>query len=177
MFPRGALICFEGLDRSGKTTQAQLLLEHLRKHSRVELWRFPDRQTPIGALIQRDDRVVHLLFSANRWEKMHDMMDKLKAGTTILVDRYAAKNIVNAPLAWCQGADTGLISPDLVIFLELSAAGATGRAGYGNERYENPQFQEQVRQILHAGLHFLQTRTATWFQPKYNSWWRPPWTM
>ncbi len=45
---------------------------------KVELWRFPDRQTPTGALINNyletagnlDDRAVHLLFSANRWEKM-----------------------------------------------------------------------------------------------------------
>lgn len=44
----------------------------------VELWRFPDRETPTGSLIKAylanaeslDDRAVHLLYSANRWEKM-----------------------------------------------------------------------------------------------------------
>ena len=43
----------------------------------AELWRFPDRCTPIGRMIdsyltgktETDDAAVHLLFSANRWEK------------------------------------------------------------------------------------------------------------
>jgi thymidylate kinase len=43
----------------------------------ADLWRFPDRQTAIGKMINSyltgetdaDDAAVHLLFSANRWEK------------------------------------------------------------------------------------------------------------
>lgn len=43
----------------------------------VELWRFPDRTTQIGQMInaylkgdtETDDAAMHLLFSANRWEK------------------------------------------------------------------------------------------------------------
>ncbi len=43
----------------------------------AELWRFPDRFTAIGRMIDSyltgktdtDDAAVHLLFSANRWEK------------------------------------------------------------------------------------------------------------
>lgn len=34
-----------------------------------------------------DDRAVHLLFSANRWECAKDIMAKLNAGTTIISDR------------------------------------------------------------------------------------------
>ena len=75
---RGALVVFEGLDRSGKTSQCGRLLSYLEGlgHS-VELWRFPDRTTSVGQMIsayltnksQLDDRTIHLLFSANRWEK------------------------------------------------------------------------------------------------------------
>jgi dTMP kinase len=44
----------------------------------AELYRFPDRTTAIGVLIDQylaktidlDDKAVHLLFSANRWELM-----------------------------------------------------------------------------------------------------------
>ncbi|KAK9866742.1 hypothetical protein WJX84_009772 [Apatococcus fuscideae] len=159
---RGALICFEGLDRSGKSTQAKRLFESLKKQGKVELWRFPDRQTPTGTLIKQylenaenlDDRAVHLLYSANRWEKMQDMVKKMEAGTTILMDRYAysgaaytaAKNIPGASLAWCQASDAGLPAPDLTIFLKLSATAAASRKGYGEERYENTKFQEQVYQ-------------------------------
>ncbi|XVE72163.1 hypothetical protein DITRI_Ditri11bG0016800 [Diplodiscus trichospermus] len=76
--PRGALVVFEGLDRSGKTSQCGRLLSYLEGlgHS-VELWRFPDRTTSVGQMIsayltnksQLDDHTIHLLFSANRWEK------------------------------------------------------------------------------------------------------------
>lgn len=75
---RGALIVLEGLDRCVKTSQSSRLVSSLdgRGYS-VELWRFPDRNTGVGKMIcsylsketQLDDRTVHLLFSANRWEK------------------------------------------------------------------------------------------------------------
>lgn len=75
---RGALIVLEGLDRSGKTSQSSRLISYLEGlgHS-VEPWRFPDRNTGVGQMIssyltnksQLDDHAIHLLFSANRWEK------------------------------------------------------------------------------------------------------------
>lgn len=69
---RGAFIVFEGVDRSGKTTQAKLLADRLQAHH----IRFPDRSTGIGSIIDRylrkevelEDHAVHLLYSANRWE-------------------------------------------------------------------------------------------------------------
>lgn len=75
---RGALIVLEGLDRCGKTSQSSRLVNYLNGlgHS-VESCRFPDRNTGVGQMIsaylsnksQLDDRAIHLLFSANRWEK------------------------------------------------------------------------------------------------------------
>lgn len=75
---RGALIVLEGLDRCGKTSQSSRLLKYLEGLGySVESWRFPDRNTCIGQMIssylsnksQLDDNAIHLLFSANRWEK------------------------------------------------------------------------------------------------------------
>lgn len=75
---RGALIVLEGLDKSGKTTQIKNCLEILRADGfDVCQLSFPDRNTSTGQLINSflrehtvvDDRTVHLLFSANRWEK------------------------------------------------------------------------------------------------------------
>lgn len=74
---RGALVVLEGLDRSGKTTQVKLLEQRfVEEGKRVKVMRFPDRSTPIGQMIDSylksdvdmDDHVIHLLFSANRWE-------------------------------------------------------------------------------------------------------------
>lgn len=76
--PRGALVVLEGLDRSGKSSQCSRLVSYLEGQGiSAELWRFPDRTTDVGKMIsayltntsQLDDRTIHLLFSANRWEK------------------------------------------------------------------------------------------------------------
>jgi hypothetical protein len=40
--PRRAFIPFEGVDRCGKTTQANRLVEHLKKEGPTEFMRFPD---------------------------------------------------------------------------------------------------------------------------------------
>ena len=75
---RGALIVLEGLDRSGKTSQSTKLLSYIEGLGYpAELWRFPDRSTSVGQMIssylsnqtQLDDQTIHLLYSANRWEK------------------------------------------------------------------------------------------------------------
>ncbi|RYQ96772.1 hypothetical protein Ahy_B08g092641 isoform C [Arachis hypogaea] len=75
---RGALVVLEGLDRSGKSSQCSRLANYLEGQGiSAELWRFPDRNTDVGKMIsayltntsQLDDHTIHLLFSANRWEK------------------------------------------------------------------------------------------------------------
>jgi hypothetical protein len=75
---RGALIVLEGADRAGKSTQCARLVASLQA-SGVDAagWRFPDRTSGCGKMIdaylksqsELDDAAVHLLFSANRWEK------------------------------------------------------------------------------------------------------------
>ena len=75
---RGIFVVLEGCDHSGKSTQAKLLKDWMIENNEAcELWHFPDRSTKIGSVINEylrngatlSDQVVHLLFSANRWEK------------------------------------------------------------------------------------------------------------
>ena len=52
---RGKLIVFEGLDRAGKSTQCEMLVEALRKDGvRVKYMRFPGMSFIIRDLIIRD---------------------------------------------------------------------------------------------------------------------------
>ncbi|KAL6777417.1 TMPK1 [Auxenochlorella protothecoides x Auxenochlorella symbiontica] len=162
---RGALIVFEGVDRAGKSTQCELLSQHLGHLGyNVELWRFPDRSTAIGSMInsyltkqsEADDAAMHLLFSANRWEKRAAMLERLNSGTTLIVDRYAhsgvaftaAKGLPGLDTAWCRAPDVGLPAPDTVFFLDLSPEQAAERGGYGQERYETTDLQKKVRQAF-----------------------------
>ncbi len=81
---RSPFIVFEGLDRSGKTTQIAMLKEKLANHLTVTEFKSPDRTTVIGKMIdsylksgiELCSRSIHLLFSANRWEQAQDIINR-----------------------------------------------------------------------------------------------------
>lgn len=163
--PRGHLIVFEGLDRSGKSTQCTKLVEHLRSQGKeVFHQRFPDRTTVIGQMInaylsgasQQEDHAIHLLFSANRWEAVESIKQRIAAGTTVVVDRYyysgcvysAAKQNPSMDLEWCRHPEVGLPRPDLCVFLDIKAEDAAKRGGFGTERYEKQETQDRVRGLF-----------------------------
>ena len=158
MRSRGALIVMEGLDHSGKSSQARLLAQAIPG---AQLANFPDRTTAVGGLIDqylrnqvdKDDRAIHLLFSANRWERISSIRAQLEAGTTVILDRYAFSGCVYSaakglPLSWCRAPDAGLIQPDLVVYLRMSATQVAERSGFGSERYEETSFQEKVGKLF-----------------------------
>lgn len=80
------------------------------------------------------------------------LLDKLLAGTTLVVDRYAysgvaysaAKGVPGIDIDWCKAPDRNLPAPDLVVYLRASNAVAAARPGFGEERYEKAEFQEKV---------------------------------
>uniref|UniRef100_A0A4W2HZP9 Thymidylate kinase n=1 Tax=Bos indicus x Bos taurus TaxID=30522 RepID=A0A4W2HZP9_BOBOX len=158
---RGALIVLEGVDRAGKSTQSRKLVDALcAEGHRAELLRFPERSTEIGKLLSSylekksevEDHSVHLLFSANRWEHVPLMKEKLSQGVTLVVDRYAFSGVAftsakeNFSLDWCKQPDVGLPKPDLVVFLQLQLAEAAARGEFGRERYESGPFQQRALQ-------------------------------
>ena len=164
---RGAFILFEGVDRCGKTTQSTRLVETLRAAGvDAELWRYPDRTTAMGKMIDAylqsktdmDDGAIHLLFSANRWEKRQAMEAKLESGTTLVVDRYsysgvaftAAKGVPGLDLEWCKAPERGLLRPDCVLYLDVPVDQAEKRGGFGEERYETTELQKNVRANFEA---------------------------
>ncbi|XP_074309175.1 thymidylate kinase isoform X1 [Silene latifolia] len=167
---RGALVVLEGLDRSGKSSQSVKLVSFLENTGcAAELWRFPDRETCVGKMIssylanqsQLDDHTIHLLFSANRWEKRSLMEDKLKAGITLIVDRYSYSGVAfssakGLDFEWCKAPESGLLNPDLVLYLDVPPEKAAERGGYGGERYERLDFQKKV------GEKYESLRDSTW---------------
>ena len=158
---RGSFIVLEGVDRCGKTTQVQRLVQKMISMGlAATARRFPDRTTATGKLIDQylqsnstlSDESIHLLFSANRWEAAGPLQSTLEAGTHIVCDRYAYSGVAfssakpGLSLDWCQAPDRGLPAPDCVVFLDLEPEQAEQRGGYGQERYENADFQARVRQ-------------------------------
>lgn len=165
--PRGALVVLEGLDRTGKSTQARLLAHSLQSAGhRVEQLRFPDRSTTVGKEINRilcgelsaSAEHVHSLFSQNRWEWRESMRSKLLQGTCLVVDRYAYSGAVytaskassNLSLQQSMQHDDGLLAPDVPIYLRMDASSAAARSGYGAEAYEDEEFQSCVASHFEA---------------------------
>jgi len=155
---RGLFFVFEGLDRSGKSTQSKLLTKHLEEKGPVKWMCFPNRATAIGTLIdlyllrklELPDEAVHLLFSANRWESVEALVSDLNAGTTIVCDRYAFSGVAytaakGLDFAWCQAPDIGLPTPDGIFYLFVDPKVGAARANFGDERYENAGMQSAVR--------------------------------
>lgn len=156
---RGLFIVFEGLDRSGKSTQSRKLHEAFKTlNLESELWQYPNRSTAIGQLINKylkkeielDDTAVHLLFSANRWETAKTLREKLNSGISLIVDRYAYSGVAYTAakegfsLDWCKSCDNGLPKPDLVFFMDSQSETLASRQDFGAERYETTDFQKRV---------------------------------
>ncbi|XBW38222.1 hypothetical protein QEN19_003811 [Hanseniaspora menglaensis] len=158
---RGKLILIEGLDRTGKTTQCNLISSRLN----YKYYKFPNRETPIGQIINSyltkqvsdiplSDQSVHLLFSSNRWEFQNEIKTALLNGQNIIVDRYiysgiaysVAKNVAGMDYNWCSACDRGLIKPDLTVFLIND--GNFDNHGFGDELYEKHEFQVKVSQVF-----------------------------
>jgi len=147
---RGALIVFEGLDQSGKQTQAESLRDWITARGRdCQLLSFPDYETAIGAEISRalhGERdyaadTLQLLYIANRYEKRGAIEAALAGGAIVVCDRYMASSIAYGEAqgldpAWLAEAQKFLPRPDLTIVLDIPPDTAVERKAAGRDRYE-----------------------------------------
>ena len=150
MAVRGLLIAFEGLDQSGKQTQAESLRDYLASLGRdCRLMSFPDYTTAIGSEISRalhGERdypadTMQLLYVANRYEHRGRMEALLKAGAVIVCDRYMASSIAYGEAhgldpVWLEEIQRFLPTPDLTIVLDIAPETAVQRKSVGRDRYE-----------------------------------------
>lgn len=146
----GLLVAFEGLDQSGKQTQAELLRDYVVNGGReCRLLSFPDYRTPIGNELSRALRgeqeygadVMQLLYVANRYEKRVQMEQWLRDGVILLCDRYVASSVAygeaqGLEARWLGEIQRFLPPPDLTILLDIAPATAVSRKASGRDRYE-----------------------------------------
>jgi dTMP kinase len=164
---RGLLIALEGVDRSGKSTQTQMLENYLNeKHKKTEIIKFPDRTTTFGKEIDSflknkkkiEDKLVHLLFSINRWELKEKIISLLNEGVNVILDRYSYSGVAYShakgiDFDWCLSPEKGLPKPDLVFYFKIdNLEEITKRKEYGEEVYENIDFQNKVKQVYEKEL-------------------------
>jgi dTMP kinase len=157
----GVLIVFEGLDQSGKQTQAELLRDRLKADGlKARLLSFPDYGTSIGEEIARalqgereyGPDVMQLLYIANRYERKPDLQRWLDGGLVLVCDRYIASSIAYGEAqgldpAWLEDMQKFLPSPALTIMLDIAPETAVGRKSVDRDRYERDlAMQTRVRE-------------------------------
>ena len=157
----GLLIAFEGLDQSGKQTQAELLRDSLKAEGRKSrLVSFPDYGTSIGEEIARalqgereyGPEVMQLLYVANRYERQLDLRRWLEGGLVLVCDRYIASSLAYGE---AQGLDPGWLAdlqrflpqPSLTVLLDISPETSVQRKAVDRDRYERDvEMQQRVRE-------------------------------
>ena len=156
----GLIIAFEGLDQSGKQTQAERLRDRFREDGhKSRLVSFPDYATSIGEELARalaGEReygadVMQLLYVANRYERKGDLQRWLDGGLILVSDRYTASSIAygeafGLDASWLVDIQKYLPPAALTIFLDINPETAVQRKAAGRDRYERDlEMQRRVR--------------------------------
>ncbi|MYH78132.1 MAG: dTMP kinase [Acidimicrobiaceae bacterium] len=158
----GRLIAVEGVDASGKSTQARLLAESLGA-----VFTFQFGATGVGAEIRRmlldpdndslDARTEALLIIADKAQHVAEVVGPvLRDGQHVVTDRFTASTL--AYQGYGRGLDlaelqtmmhfaTGGIEPDLNLLLDIPLELASRRLGSSLDRFEGTGdgFLDRVR--------------------------------
>ncbi len=146
----GVLIAFEGLDQSGKETQAKMLAARLVEAGRrVTMVSFPDYATPIGAELHRalhgerdyGPDVIQMLMIANRYEWKPAIVQAQDEGQVVVADRYLASSIAYGEAQgldpeWLLDAQRHLPRPALTVMIDIAPSTAVARKRANRDRFE-----------------------------------------
>jgi dTMP kinase len=146
----GILIAFEGLDQSGKETQARRLAVRLEAEGRrVTSVTFPDYETAIGHELhkalhgERDygADVIQMLMIANRYEWKPAIARALADGVIVIADRYLASSVAYGEAQgldphWLFDAQKYLPAPAVTLMIDIAPETAAARKRSHRDRFE-----------------------------------------
>jgi dTMP kinase len=161
---KGWLICVEGLDKSGKTTQSRLLVEALVNMGLEAVYMSEPSSGEIGRFIKR--YVLHrrrrlpatveaLLFAADRVDHVErEVKPMLDEGKIVVLDRYlysslAYQGAAGLDLKWIMEINKMAPKPDLAIYLDVPVEVIMMRIQKRQRRsvMESLEIQLKVREI------------------------------
>jgi dTMP kinase len=161
MGKKGIFIVIEGLDGSGKTTQATLLEKKLEKNYKVLLTAEPSR-CKIGTFIREsylyeDKRLPTeaeaLLFAADRIEHMYkEIKPALDVEKLVICDRYVYSSLAyqgsaGLSLEWIKTINARALQPDFSIFIDVSPERVIERLQRKKSVMETLETQKKVREV------------------------------
>ena len=161
MSKKGVFICIEGLDGSGKTTQAQILTERLSKsHNAVytaepshgatgsfirECCLYEEKRLPIAT--------EALLFAADRVEHVeNEIKPALAEGKLVICDRYiysslAYQGSTGLSLGWIRKINSYALQPDFAVFIDVPPERVLERLRRKKSVMEILETQRKVREV------------------------------
>lgn len=161
MNKKGVFIVVEGLDGSGKTTQAEILARRLSKTFNVMLTAEPSRGK-IGTFIREgclyeNERLPTeaeaLLFAADRIEHMEtELKPALDEGKVVICDRYIYSSLAyqgssGLSLEWIKTINARALQPDFSVFIDCPPERVLARLRRKKSVMETLETQQKVRQI------------------------------
>lgn len=169
----GGLIVLEGIEGVGKSTQLQLLRQHLVSRGFAATVLREPGGTPAGDVIRRlvldpgnqvDQRTEALLFMASRAQLVADVIrPALSRGEFVLLDRFflstyayqvAGRGLPEDQVRSANALATGGLVPDLTLLLDLAPTTALARAASrsAHDRIEQSgaAFYDRVRKAFVA---------------------------
>jgi dTMP kinase len=161
MVKKGIFLVIEGLDGSGKTTQAALLTEKLSKNYKVLLTAEPSRGK-IGTFIRESclyekvrlpTEAEALLFAADRIEHMQkELKPALDEGKLVICDRYVYSSLAyqgsaGLSLDWIKTINARALQPDFSIFIDVPPQKVIERLQRKKSVMETLETQQKVREV------------------------------
>lgn len=157
----GAFIVIEGLDGSGKTTQAKLLTAKLSQNYRA-LYTAEPSQGKIGTFVRQSclyekkrlsPDVEALLFAADRVEHVeNEIKPALREGRLVICDRYVYSSLAYQGSAglnidWIKEVNKYALKPDFSVFVDVTPETVLQRLHRKKSVMETLEIQKKVRDI------------------------------
>jgi dTMP kinase len=161
MSKKSIFIVIEGLDGSGKTTQANFLARKLEKTNKVLLTAEPSLGK-IGTFIREDclyedkrlpTEAEALLFAADRIEHMNnEIKPALDEGKLVICDRYFYSSLAyqgssGLSLDWIKTINARALQPDFSIFIDVPPEKVIERLQRKKSVMETLETQQRVREV------------------------------
>ncbi len=162
MVKRGVFICIEGLDASGKSTQARWLVRSLCRRGFDAIYTTEPSKGEVGSFIrryvlQRNRRVPAvveaLLFAVDRVDHVESRIEPaLESGKIVVSDRYvysslAYQGAAGLDVGWIEQINRMALPPDLVIYIDVQPEVVIKRMRRRRSVMETLENQRRVREV------------------------------